>query len=391
MRLERRGSLIYPFLTLSPDSLIGRLRGDRQRARLTGSGTLSGVSKSARALAAARLIWRVATVPPARLFILLLMICSVGASVVGCGSGGNGEKLGERVIPLGQPVPKGGGRYATGVAYKVDGVSYQPREDTAYDRVGMASWYGELFHGRRTANGEIYDMDRLSAASPTLPMPVYARVTNLDNRRSIIVRVNDRGPYASNRIMDLSRRSAEALGFRHKGTARVRVQYLARAPLNGDDSYERRYLASQGWAEVASRGATRDSAPVGSIAAGAKRPAKRTYVAVPVAARSPAPAPAVAAPGIRWEASARPAGVPLDGTGAGGFLVQAGSFRSEDNAERARSLLGGIAPVEVAPTQVGGETLFRVRVGPFADHDTAASALARVTEAGYRGAKIVAN
>ena len=191
--------------------------------------------------------------------------------------------------------------------------------------------------------------------------------------------------------MDLSRRSAEALGFRHKGTARVRVQYLARAPLNGDDSYERRYLASQGWAEVASRGATRDSAPVGSIAAGAKRPAKRTYVAVPVAARSPAPAPAVAAPGIRWEASARPAGVPLDGTGAGGFLVQAGSFRSEDNAERARSLLGGIAPVEVAPTQVGGETLFRVRVGPFAGQEDAASALARVTEAGYRGAKIVAN
>ena len=247
-----------------------------------------------------------ATIPPFRLFILLLAIGSVGASLVGCGSGGNGEKLGERVIPLGQPVPKGGGRYATGVAYKVDGVWYQPREDAAYDRVGTASWYGELFHGRRTANGEIYDMERLSAASPTLPMPVYARVTNLENRRSIIVRVNDRGPYRSSRIMDVSRRSAEVLGFRHKGTARVRVQYLARAPLNGDDSYERRHLASQGWAQVASRGGANDHDAVGSIAAGVKRPAKRTYQAEPVAVRAPEPDPPLAAPQIRWEASARP-------------------------------------------------------------------------------------
>ena len=331
-----------------------------------------------------------ATLPHLRFFIMLLAIGSVGASLVGCG-GGNGEKLGERVIPLGQPVPKGGGRNVTGVAYKVDGVWYQPREDTAYDRVGTASWYGELFHGRRTANGEIYDMERLSAASPTLPMPVYARVTNLENRRSIIVRVNDRGPYRSNRIMDLSRRSAEVLGFRHRGTARVRVQYLARAPLNGDDSYERRYLASQGWAQVASRGGTRDHDAVGSITAGVKRPAKRTYQAESVAARQLEPRAPLAVPPIRWEASARPSGVPLDGAGAGGYLIQAGSFRSEDNAERARSTLGGIAPVEVAPTQVGDETLFRVRVGPFADQETAASALARVTEAGYRGAKIITN
>ena len=333
-----------------------------------------------------------ATLPPLRLFILLLAIGSVGASLVGCGSGGNGEKLGERVIPLGQPVPKGGGRYATGVAYKVDGVWYQPREDAAYDRVGTASWYGELFHGRRTANGEIYDMERLSAASTTLPMPVYARVTNLENRRSIIVRVNDRGPYRSNRIMDVSRRSAEVLGFRHKGTARVRVQYLARAPLNGDDSYERRYLASQSWAQVASRGGARDHAAVGSIAAGVKRPAKRTYQADTVAAQSPEPNPAPRRAGkSAGRRAPAPSGVPLEGAGAGGYLIQAGSFRSEDNAERARSLLGGIAPVEVAPTQAGGETLFRVRVGPFADQETAASALARVTEAGYRGAKIVTN
>jgi rare lipoprotein A len=343
---------------------------------------------TARVLAAARLVWRLATLPEARFLISLILIGSVGASVVACRSG-NGERLGERVIPLGQPVPKGGGTYVTGSAYQVDGVWYQPREDPTYDRVGKASWYGELFHGRRTANGEIYDMDRLSAASPTLPMPVYVRVTNLENGRSIIVRVNDRGPYANDRIMDLSRRSAEMLGFRDKGTAQVRVQYLARAPLNGDDSYERRYLASQSWAQIASRGlpsngSPREPAAVGSIAADNRPPLKRNYDVQ------------AAGPQLRWQASARAPARPLlqeglDRATTGGFLIQAGSFRSRDNAERARSLLGAIAPVEVAPTQVGGETLFRVRVGPFADESAATEALARVTEAGYRGAKIVAN
>ncbi len=306
---------------------------------------------------------------------------------------GNGERLGERVIPLGQPVPKGGGAYVTGSAYQVDGVWYQPREDLNYDRVGTASWYGELFHGRRTANGEIYDMDRLSAASPTLPLPVYARVTNLQNNRSIIVRVNDRGPYRSDRVIDLSRRSAEVLGFRDKGTAQVRVQYLGRAPLNGDDSYERRYLASQGLAQFASRGSARETVEVGSIIASRQPTAQ---VADPVRTPAPPQPMAQAELQLRWQASARLAATPSprqasNRGGAGRLLIQAGSFRSEDNAERARSVLGGIAPVEVAPIEVAGATMFRVRVGPFTDETAASSALARVTEAGYTGAKIVMN
>ena len=141
-----------------------------------------------------------------------------------------------------------------GKPYQVGGMWYTPREEPGYNRVGRASWYGELFHGRRTANGEIYDMDRLSAASPTLPLPVYAQVTNLANGRTIVVRVNDRGPYANDRIMDLSRRSAEVLGFRGNGTALVRVKYLGRAPLNGDDHYEQRFLASQSFMQVAAKG-----------------------------------------------------------------------------------------------------------------------------------------
>ena len=162
------------------------------RARLTGSVRLGRVGRVARALAAARLPRRAGTVPPIRLLFSLLLIGSIGASVVACGSG-NGENLASGSFPWASRCRRAVVRYVTGAAYRVDGVWYQPREDPAYDRVGTASWYGELFHGRRTANGEIYDMDRLSAASPTLPMPVYARVTNLENRRSIIVRVNDRG------------------------------------------------------------------------------------------------------------------------------------------------------------------------------------------------------
>ena len=177
------------------------------------------------------------------------------------------------MIPLGQPVPKGGGVYQVGKPYQVGSLVYTPREDPGYDRVGSASWYGELFQGRRTANGEIYDMDRLSAAHPTLPLPVYARVTNLNNGRTIVVRINDRGPYASDRIIDLSRRSAELLGFRNHGTATVRVKYLGRAPLNGDDSYERRFLASQSWLQFAAK----EKSPnlvLGSIADQATLPAE---------------------------------------------------------------------------------------------------------------------
>ena len=102
----------------------------------------------------------------------------------------------------------------------------------------MASWYGDAFHGRRTANGEIYDKDSLSAAHPTMPLPSYARVTNLGNGHSIIVRVNDRGPYHGGRVMDVSSRVADVLDFKGAGTARVKVEYVGRAPLEGSDDVE---------------------------------------------------------------------------------------------------------------------------------------------------------
>ena len=140
-----------------------------------------------------------------------------------------------RVVAFGEPVPKGGGTYRVGKPYTVAGRVYVPEEDVNYREEGLASWYGDDFHGRLTANGEVFDMASLTAAHPTLPMPCYARVTNLANGKSLIVRVNDRGPYHGNRLMDVSSRAAELLEFKGNGVARVRVEYVGPAPLEGSD------------------------------------------------------------------------------------------------------------------------------------------------------------
>ncbi|MBS0528344.1 MAG: septal ring lytic transglycosylase RlpA family protein [Proteobacteria bacterium] len=140
-----------------------------------------------------------------------------------------------RVVAFGEPVPKGGGTYRVGKPYTVAGRVYVPEENTHYRAEGLASWYGNDFHGRLTANGEVFDMASLTAAHPTLPLPCYARVTNLSNGRSLIVRVNDRGPYHGNRLIDVSNRAAELLEFKGRGVAQVRVEYVGRAPLEGSD------------------------------------------------------------------------------------------------------------------------------------------------------------
>jgi rare lipoprotein A len=165
---------------------------------------------------------------------LLLANCS-SSSLVNHVDPQYGVSSSPRVVALGDPVPKGGGTYRVGKPYTVAGRVYVPEEDVHYREEGLASWYGEDFHGRLTANGEVFDMGSLSAAHPTLPMPCYVRVTNLSNGKSVIVRVNDRGPYHGNRVMDVSSRAAELLEFKSSGVARVRVEYVARAPLEGSD------------------------------------------------------------------------------------------------------------------------------------------------------------
>jgi rare lipoprotein A len=166
----------------------------------------------------------------------------IGAAVLGCMALANcstgkvfTEKYSQLITGEGQPVPKGGGGYKVGQPYTINGQTYYPSDNPSYKAEGIASWYGPDFHGRLTANGEVFDMRGISAAHPTMPIPSYARVTNLDNGRSIIVRVNDRGPYARNRIIDVSIGAANALGFYGDGLARVRVEYVGRAPLEGSD------------------------------------------------------------------------------------------------------------------------------------------------------------
>ena len=171
--------------------------------------------------------------------------CAANPQQVSGRAGGVDAKYGvtasPRVVADGAPVPHGGGNYMVGKPYTIAGKTYYPSERT-FSAIGTASWYGSDFHGRKTANGEIFDKASISAAHPTMPLPSYARVTNLRNNSSIVVRVNDRGPFHGGRVMDVSQRVAEALDFKQNGTARVRVEYLSKAALGGSD--DRKLLAS---------------------------------------------------------------------------------------------------------------------------------------------------
>ncbi|MCJ2022854.1 septal ring lytic transglycosylase RlpA family protein [Methylobacterium sp. J-067] len=194
---------------------------------------------------------------PGRLALRFLAVSGVALATANCASNtatkfaatGNGvdPKYGVKASPRlyneGDTIPKGGGRRYTGKPYVVAGQTYAPRENPAgYVREGLASWYGSAFHGRMTANGEVFDRHSIAAAHPTLPLPSYVRVTNLENHSSMIVRVNDRGPYHAGRVMDVSEETAEALGFHRKGTAHVRVEYVGKASLAGSD--DRKLLAT---------------------------------------------------------------------------------------------------------------------------------------------------
>jgi rare lipoprotein A (peptidoglycan hydrolase) len=172
---------------------------------------------------------RIAPISACVVLCLLLANCSSGVD------SHYGVSASPRVVADGDPIPKGGGGYHIGAPYTVAGRTYYPEDNPRYQATGLASWYGDDFHGRLTANREIFDHNGISAAHPTMPLPSYARVTNLSNGRSLVVRVNDRGPYHGNRIIDVSARAADLLGFRSSGTAWVKVEYVGRAPLEGSD------------------------------------------------------------------------------------------------------------------------------------------------------------
>src|SRR5450830_664829 len=225
-----------------------------------------------------------------------------------------------RVVADGQPVPKGGGVYRIGKPYLVGGREYVPQEDVNYSAVGMASWYGDDFHGRYTANGEIFDMNAISAAHKTLPLPSYVRVTNMANHKSIVVRVNDRGPYAGDRVIDLSVKTAKLLGFYGHGVAKVKVEYVGRAPLEGSDDHKLMATLREGGPAsappvmVASNKtfapAYFDARPITQVAAQVPAPSDRPYRvgegAQDLRARAVPAQAAARAPTMELAAAARP-------------------------------------------------------------------------------------
>jgi rare lipoprotein A len=190
--------------------------------------------------------WSLKTALPIRAALFIAAAASLGACVSVDSTGqfseaAYGVSASPRVTSRNN-IPAGGGYEHLGAPYVVAGRTYVPAEDPNYSAIGYASWYGADFHGRLTANGEIYDMNALTAAHPTLPLPSYVRVTNLDNGASVVVRVNDRGPFHDDRIIDLSAKAAELLDMTVAGVARVEVDYIGRASLDGND--ERMLLAT---------------------------------------------------------------------------------------------------------------------------------------------------
>jgi len=225
--------------------------------------------------------------------------------------------------------PKALARYQkVGAPYQVAGTWYLPAHEPDYDEKGVASWYGDAFQGRPTANGEVFDMNIPSAAHPTLPIPSLVEVTNLENGRKITVRLNDRGPFVQSRIIDLSHRAAELLGYDAQGTANVRVRYLGPAPA----------------------------------------------VAIP--------------PQAPFVPQAPVSGVQTAG-GAGATFVQAGAFSVRENADAARAKVGDLGPSRVATMMSNGTSLFRVLVGPWSDREQAERKVAEATARGFDGARLV--
>jgi rare lipoprotein A len=278
-------------------------------------------------------------------FIAMAGLLAVALGLTGCGSAKRDPfaGIGSPMYPGNGPLPKGGGRYVVGEPYQVAGEWFTPREEPSYDKVGIASWYGPQFHRRMTSNGEWFDMAYLSAAHPTLPLPSYARITNLENGREVIVRINDRGPFVGNRIIDLSKASAEKLGFAGKGTAKVRVRYIGPAPLDDKGTH------------LLAMNETLKRSDSGSALAQASM-------------RQPQPI---------IQATSDRAG--------GGIFVQVGAFSDPANVTRARQRLAGVGPVQVIP--VNG--LYRVRLGPLTGVDDAEYALQQVRAAGHRDARLV--
>ncbi len=338
-------------------------------------------------------------------------------SLAACaGSGGS-----DATAAVGAPTSGGGatsGRYKVGKPYQIKGIWYYPRVDYAYDEVGIASWYGPGFHGEQTANGEIYDMNDMTAAHKTLPMPSIVRVTNLENGRTIKLRINDRGPFVGERIIDVSRRGAQLLGFYGAGTARVRVQIEAQESQELAAALTGVPVASIGAAAMPSTVYAPPAAPaaepppvvvaavpppvdpspqvasaepppvIAGSGANDALPSDIPLAAIQTAAEvvaEPLPAPAI--PPVVWGRTAAPA---VQARAASPLhFVQAGAFADPANIAKARAKLHPLGPVEIKPLSVDGRPLMRVRVGPLASEAEAQTVLLAALRAGFVGSRVV--
>lgn len=295
------------------------------------------------------------------------------------------ELLSHVVKTLPNSANEDAGSFKVGTPYKVNGKWYTPEESYDYEETGIASWYGPDFHGKRTANGEFFDKNELTAAHRTLQMPSFVRVTNLENGRSVVVRVNDRGPFKRGRVMDVSAKAAELLGFKAKGTAKVKLQVLteeskelAQAAMRGEDTRGMEVALNEGRQPVYK---TASSAPQGPA----------TYQTASLSGESsrqnpvPAPMPAHVSHGEMYPDPVVMK-VPVTPTT---IYVQVGSFTHPDNAQRLAEKLHGYGTVRVAEAVVQGRTFYRVRIAA-PDVDSADILLDRlVREAGQSKAIIV--
>lgn len=266
--------------------------------------------------------------------------------------------------------------YKIGQPYEVRGVWYYPERNMRYDETGIASWYGKADAGKPTANGEIYDPDLISAAHKTLPLPSVVRVTNLENGRSLAVRVNDRGPFVTGRIIDLSEEGARLLGFRKNGVARVRVQILAQESLRLENEAKQGNFPRLSDLPPAKTPKTQ-AAPTPSSKltlhgeGDTPQPATTTTSALALINAS--------------RASELQNGTPLPTQ----IWIQVGAFRGVNNAKAVKNRVSNIANTQISTVNLGTEILHRVRLGPLASVQEADRILLAVIQRGYQGSKII--
>ena len=315
-----------------------------------------------------------------------LIACLLGAMVLalnGCAETAFLANAAKQIRSLGEG-PKSIGRYKVGNPYQIKGVWYYPRIDYGYDESGIASWYGPNFHNTATANGEVFDQNAVSAAHRTLPLPSVVRVTNLGNGRALVLRINDRGPFAHGRIIDMSRRAAQLLGFERQGTARVRVQILPR------ESREAAKLAQAGVVPgpVVSNANAPDAVPVSSVSVATLTPVPGTTLAPPpeAAVKKVTPPAKSAVELTRQSSQSMLRNQPVETTN---LFVQAASFTKRGNASRLESNLSDIGSASVYRFQVDGKKFYRVRIGPLSDVGMADRVLAQVIARGFPGARII--